>query len=259
LPFDVFDENNVPKRKEPEMMKEAVRSLQKTLEKAQAAPGFAQESERVRRILQELRVLNDHKHPDYEIFTCARDIGFWKILMKGPNGTPYAGGVWLLYCKFPNNFPLDAPEIRFETPIRHCNVSPHSKICHSVFTRNWTSDTEISTVLNCVYGLLLTPEVDDPVDTELAAQYYSSRDGYTKQIEEHTKKYAAKKSFASWRLELIEDEDVPEHLLCKVCMTRKVGCCLIPCGCVLCGACAEKIKVCPFDRKDITQRQKINF
>lgn len=73
----------------------------------------------------------------------------------------------------------------------------------------------MATVLNCVFGLLLTPEVEDPVDTDLAATWWSDRESYTKRIETHTKRFATSKTFAQLRLELVEDDECPEHLLCK--------------------------------------------
>jgi ubiquitin-protein ligase len=50
----------------------------------------------------------------------------------------------------------------------HCNVNAHGKICHSIFDRNYSSDTAVGTLLEHVYGLLLTPDKDDPLDSTLA-------------------------------------------------------------------------------------------
>ncbi len=50
----------------------------------------------------------------------------------------------------------------------HCNVNAHGKICHSIFDRNYSSDTAVGTLLEHVYGLLLTPDKDDPLDSSLA-------------------------------------------------------------------------------------------
>jgi ubiquitin-protein ligase len=57
--------------------------------------------------------------------------------------------------------------MRFVTPILHANVNCYGRICHSVLGRQWTSDTKLSTVLGCVYGLLLNPDTSDPLDTDL--------------------------------------------------------------------------------------------
>ena len=90
---------------------------------------------------------------------------FWRVLLQGAEGSPYEGGTWLLFARFPPEFPVLPPEMRFVTPILHCNVNCYGKICHSILDRNWTSDTTMKDVFNCIYGLLLTPDTDDPLDT----------------------------------------------------------------------------------------------
>ena len=87
---------------------------------------------------------------------------------SGICGSPDADGAWILAISFPEEYPLRSPEIRFITPILHCNVNSHGKICHSIFDRNYNADTSMTTMLSCVYGLLLTPDKHDPVDSTLA-------------------------------------------------------------------------------------------
>jgi len=101
-------------------------------------------------------------------------------------------GNWLVYVLFPERYPQEAPEVRFVTPIKHCNINQYGKVCHSVFSRNWTSDTSIYQLLSCVYGLLLTPETNDPLDTDLALIYYTQRQKYNEIIEQHVIKHATK-------------------------------------------------------------------
>lgn len=43
--------------------------------------------------------------------------------MLGPEQTPYLGGAYILYMKFPNEYPNKPPELRFLTPIYHCNIN----------------------------------------------------------------------------------------------------------------------------------------
>jgi ubiquitin-protein ligase len=63
--------------------------------------------------------------------------------------------------------------VRFVTPILHCNVNCYGKICHSIFGRNWTADTTIASIFENVYGLLLTPDIADPIDTNLAMDFHA--------------------------------------------------------------------------------------
>ena len=43
--------------------------------------------------------------------------------MIGPEDTPYAGGIYTLYIRFGEKYPLTPPEVRFVTPIYHCNIN----------------------------------------------------------------------------------------------------------------------------------------
>ena len=37
--------------------------------------------------------------------------------------------------------------------------------------RNYMTDTTIRTIFDCIYGLLLTPEPEDPLDSTIASEY----------------------------------------------------------------------------------------
>jgi len=113
-------------------------------------------------------------------------------LLKGPEKTPYEGGSFVLYANFPDNYPNEAPNVRFLTEIYHCNINSNGRICHSVFDRNYTVDTNLRTILDCVYGLLLTPEPEDPLDNTLATEFLSERHKYEENARKLTKTKAAK-------------------------------------------------------------------
>jgi len=198
VPLDVCSDEIVPKRQLPELFKKPVVTLQSCFDKE--SKGNKVMRSREREILYQMKRLISEPHPSLEIFPCHADMGFWRVIFEGPSGTPYENGVWLVYVLFPDTYPNESPEVRFVTPIRHCNVNQYGKVCHSVFTRNWTSDTSIHQVLSCVYGLLLTPETDDPLDTDLALLYFIQRDNYNTTISQHVKKHASKTK-AQWKLE----------------------------------------------------------
>jgi len=150
-------------------------------------------------------------HPFIDVFPCCNDISFWVILIEGPSGTPYVKGTWLGYVMFPESYPTEAPEVRFVTPIKHCNINQYGKVCHSIFTRNWTADTSMHTLLSCVYGLLLTPETDDPLDTGLAFLYYTHKPQYNQIVEQYVLKCASK-SRQQLRQELGNDKELVEKI-----------------------------------------------
>ena len=131
------------------------------------------------KILQkELVEIMKNPHPFIDVYVNDDDICFWKVVFKGPDGTPYSKGTWLAYIQFPQSYPSVAPNIRFVTPIKHCNINNYGRVCHSILDRNYTPAVKMSLILQCIYGLLLNPDVTDPLDTNLAMMYYGSYKSY---------------------------------------------------------------------------------
>lgn len=153
----------------------------------------------MKRIMVEMRKLMANPHPSIDVYPCSDDLGFWRLIIQAPDSTPYAQGCYLLYIKFPVDFPSSAPEVRFVTPIYHCNINSQGKVCHSILDRNWTVETSVRQVLECVFGLLLSPDVTDPLDSHIALAYYDDCGGYEATIIEHTRKHASvtRKQWAS--------------------------------------------------------------
>ncbi|CEL93368.1 unnamed protein product [Vitrella brassicaformis CCMP3155] len=146
--------------------------------------------ERSRRLMREMRGLLQHPHPAIDVYPSQTDIGFWRIVMEGPDGTVYKGGTWLLYMIFPADYPNRPPELRFETPIQHANVNAYGKVCHPILGRAYTTDSTVRSILENVYGLLLNPDYVDPVDSTLAMAFYQGQGDYEARIVQHVRQHA---------------------------------------------------------------------
>lgn len=156
----------------------------------------------VKMLQRELIDIIKNPHPDIDIYINDSDIYFWKVVFKGPDGTPYQNGTWLAYIQFPQTYPYIPPNIRFVTPIKHCNINNYGRVCHSILDRNYTPNIKVSLILQCIYGLLLNPDIVDPLDTNLALLYYEANGLYEAQIMEYVNKYALK-SRDIWKKELV--------------------------------------------------------
>merc|ERR1719230_1919377 len=64
-----------------------------------------------------------HSGDGVHVFPAPDNLLFWRALVEGPPGSPFEGGVFALNVIIPENYPLQAPRITFETPIYHCNVN----------------------------------------------------------------------------------------------------------------------------------------
>ena len=78
------------------------------------------------------------------------------------------------------------------TPILHCNVNCYGKVCHSILDRNWSADTTMLQVFSCVFGLLLSPDRSDPLDSTLALQSYDDNGAYEASVIAHTAVHASR-------------------------------------------------------------------
>uniref|UniRef100_A0A3Q3WJW9 UBC core domain-containing protein n=1 Tax=Mola mola TaxID=94237 RepID=A0A3Q3WJW9_MOLML len=114
--------------------------------------------EKDKRILEELRSLVNFEILFFNISA------FWKILMEGPPDTPYEKGVFELFCQFGPDYPVKPPLVRFVTPVYHCNINSVGRICHNIFDRNYNAHITMRDIFNAVFGLLIVPEPEDPLD-----------------------------------------------------------------------------------------------
>jgi len=75
----------------------------------------------------------------------------------GPEGSPYAGGIYFLKINFPEEYPFKPPKIVFRTRVYHCNINARGEICLDVLKDNWSPALTISKVLLSICSLLTDP------------------------------------------------------------------------------------------------------
>ncbi len=51
----------------------------------------------MKRIMKELSLIINSPHPNITLYPCREDVTFWKVLLLGPEGTPYESGFYILY------------------------------------------------------------------------------------------------------------------------------------------------------------------
>ncbi|KAL7868966.1 hypothetical protein SRHO_G00103500 [Serrasalmus rhombeus] len=175
-----------------------------------------------KRILEELKSLHCDPHPYCTVLPSESDVSFWKILMQGPPETPYENGVFELYCEFGPDYPVKPPLMRFFTPIYHCNINSVGRICHNIFDRNYSAHITMREILDAVYGLLIAPEPEDPLDSILAEEYMTNKAKYEEEAQKNTRDNAnssmdeVEKKYAPEMMEMI----IPPNLACP--LTKKL-------------------------------------
>lgn len=121
------------------------------------------------------------------------DLRKWDVVLAGPPGTPYAGGVYNITVTLPPDYPFKAPQVNFATRIYHPNVTNDSmgNICLGVLKpENWKPASRVRAVLEAVRQLLVEPNPDDPLEARIADEYRNNRPEFDKNVKSYVTRYA---------------------------------------------------------------------
>eukprot|EP00930_Biecheleria_cincta_P104262 TRINITY_DN96466_c0_g1_i1.p1 TRINITY_DN96466_c0_g1~~TRINITY_DN96466_c0_g1_i1.p1 ORF type:complete len:170 (+),score=30.54 TRINITY_DN96466_c0_g1_i1:34-543(+) len=121
---------------------------------------------------------------------CSGDRLVWQVTLAGPEGTPYAGGLFGLAISFPKEYPHEAPKISFTTKVFHLNVGLDGEVPLGVVMTHWTPAILVRELLSAIHGLLVSPNPKEAVVSEIAAMYIHSRSEYDKLARVCTRKFA---------------------------------------------------------------------
>eukprot|EP00400_MALV-I_sp_L67-5_P000186 gene186-345_t len=168
---------------------------------------LASSQSRKRRIMAEIKKIHESPHPHFDVYPTDRDIGFWKVVMAGPDACPYAGGVWLLWINFPEEYPEIPPEVRFQTKIKHVNINAHGKVCHPLLTNNeWTRDVSMRQIFETIISVLMHPVQETPLDSNLTLEMHNDNGEYEVSIANFVTRYAKERTRAQWEEFLIKED-----------------------------------------------------
>ena len=102
-----------------------------------------------------------HSGEGIHIFPDADNVLLMKALIEGPKNTPFEGGTYVLTVKVPHNYPFSAPNIQFDTPIYHCNVSDTGRICLHILNSGWSPALSIPKALEAVKIMMVHPDTNN--------------------------------------------------------------------------------------------------
>ena len=122
--------------------------------------------------------------------------------VTGPPDTPYEGGVFQLRVELSARYPLEPPRVRFATPVYHPNIDETGLICLDTLKSApqragaggagyWTPSLTLSSVLVTVQQLLASPNPDDGLRRDVAAQFVASHAAFLAEARRYTRAHAS--------------------------------------------------------------------
>jgi len=121
------------------------------------------------------------------------NLGVLEATLLGPDDSPYAGGTFNLDIRIPDRYPFEPPEVSFITKIYHPNIDESGRICLDILkpkpSGNWKPCLNLSSVLTCIRLLMSSPNPDDPLIADIAAEYKFSKPLFLEKAKDYTKKF----------------------------------------------------------------------
>ena len=106
------------------------------------------------------------------------DMFKWDASLTGPENSPYEGGTFNLSIEFPKDYPFKPPKVEFTTKVYHPNVKSTGTICLDILKDQWSPDISVTKILMAIQNLLINPNIDHPLEPEIAKQYTDDRAKY---------------------------------------------------------------------------------
>lgn len=135
----------------------------------------------------------------------------WAAVLLGPSDTPWEGGTFRLSMVFGENYPNEAPKVRFETKIYHPNVYADGSICLDILGNAWSPIYDVAAILTSIQSLLSDPNPASPANAEAAQLFQDNRREYNRKVREVVEATWAEGGAADGD-EAFDDADLEEEL-----------------------------------------------
>ncbi|TKA27414.1 Ubiquitin-conjugating enzyme E2 8 [Salinomyces thailandicus] len=116
------------------------------------------------------------------------------VRFKGPEETPFAGGLWKIHVELPDQYPYKSPSIGFINRIFHPNIDELSgSVCLDVINQTWSPMYDMINIFEVFLPQLLRyPNPTDPLNGEAAALMMRDQKSYDAKVKEYVARYATR-------------------------------------------------------------------
>ncbi|EMC99694.1 hypothetical protein BAUCODRAFT_30071 [Baudoinia panamericana UAMH 10762] len=131
---------------------------------------------------------------DYEVTLVNDNRQEFYVRFKGPEETPFSGGLWKIHVELPDQYPYKSPSIGFVNRIFHPNIDELSgSVCLDVINQTWSPMYDMINIFEVFLPQLLRyPNPTDPLNGEAAALMMRDLKSYDAKVKEYVGKYATK-------------------------------------------------------------------
>lgn len=141
------------------------------------------------------------------------DLFVWEAIIQGPEGTPFEGGVFPAELKFPKDYPLMPPTMKFTCDLWHPNgtlqsldllvgslltltlVYPNGVVCISILhppgddpnhyesaSERWSPIQSVEKILISVMSMIAEPNDESPANIDAAKMWRERRPEFEERV-----------------------------------------------------------------------------
>ncbi|OBT86911.1 hypothetical protein VE02_04387 [Pseudogymnoascus sp. 03VT05] len=132
------------------------------------------------------------------------------VRFKGPEETPFQGGLWKIHVELPDQYPYKSPSIGFVNRIFHPNIDELSgSVCLDVINQTWSPMFDMINIFEVFLPQLLRyPNPTDPLNGEAASLLMREPKTYEAKVKEYVSKYATREAIDDNGAESDDDDDM---------------------------------------------------
>jgi len=120
----------------------------------------------VRKVCLEFKQLQKEPIAGVDVMIDEQNVSQLVATVEGPQGTPFADGVFKVKICLTKDFPAHPPKGFFLTKIFHPNVGPNGEICVNTLKQDWNAKMGIRNVLLTIRCLLIHPNPESALNEE---------------------------------------------------------------------------------------------
>eukprot|EP01120_Amphizonella_sp_Union-15-10_P007912 TRINITY_DN273_c0_g1_i1.p1 TRINITY_DN273_c0_g1~~TRINITY_DN273_c0_g1_i1.p1 ORF type:complete len:153 (+),score=33.84 TRINITY_DN273_c0_g1_i1:66-524(+) len=144
-----------------------------------------------KRLQKEYEILQKQPIPWATTSLIDNNLHKWKCTLLGPEKTPYEKGLFVIEMEMPPEYPFKPPTVKFLTKTYHPNIQQKDgQICAEILGKSWSPQIKINEVLLTVRTMLAEPNIDSPLEEDVANEFRSNRKKFDQTAKDWTKKYA---------------------------------------------------------------------
>ena len=152
----------------------------------------------VKRILIDIKNYSQNKPHNTFISICNNNVYKIKVLIIGPEDTPYANAFFFIDLEFSNNYPFEPPKAKFKTTNGKIRFNPNlyqdGKVCLSILGTwqgpSWSIVQTMSSVILSIQSLLGEQPLRNEPGYENCKETEDKMIHYNKYVQFHTLNYA---------------------------------------------------------------------